>query len=108
MTSIYVGNLSHTATEDDLRNAFAAFGAVSNVTIIKDRETEVAKIVPIRERSLAFRVIPASRPSKGIDDMAGFRPTGVTPEEIERIFAETRADRIDEWLNLDKSTSTRR
>ena len=76
--------------------------------IIKDRETEVAKIVPIRERKLAFRVIPASRPSKGIDDMAGFRPTGVTPAEIERIFAETRADRIDEWLNLDTSTSTRR
>jgi prevent-host-death family protein len=76
--------------------------------IIKDRETEVAKIVPIRERKLAFRVIPASRPSKGIDDMAGFRPTGVTPEDIERIFAETRADRIDEWLNSDKSTSTRR
>ena len=76
--------------------------------IIKDRETEVAKIVPIRERTLAFRVIPASRPSKGIDDMAGFRPTGVTPEEIGRILAETRADRIDEWLNLDKSTSTRR
>jgi cold-inducible RNA-binding protein len=39
MTSIYVGNLSHSATEDDLRNAFAAFGTVSNVTIIKDRET---------------------------------------------------------------------
>jgi RNA recognition motif-containing protein len=39
MTSIYVGNLSHGATEDDLRNAFAAFGTVSNVTIIKDRET---------------------------------------------------------------------
>ena len=39
MTSIYVGNLSHSATEDDVRNAFAAFGAVSNVTIIKDRET---------------------------------------------------------------------
>jgi prevent-host-death family protein len=76
--------------------------------IIKDRETEVAKIVPIRERPLAFRIIPASRPSKGIDDMAGFRPTGVTPEEVERIFAETRADRIDEWLNLDTSTSTRR
>lgn len=76
--------------------------------IIKDRETEVAKIVPIRERKLPFRVIPASRPSKGIDDMVGFRPTAVTPEEIERILAETRADRIDEWLNLDTSTSTRR
>jgi cold-inducible RNA-binding protein len=39
MTSIYVGNLSHGATEDDLRNAFGQFGTVSNVTIIKDRET---------------------------------------------------------------------
>jgi RNA recognition motif-containing protein len=39
MTSIYVGNLSHSATEDDLRNAFGEFGAVSNVSIIKDRET---------------------------------------------------------------------
>jgi prevent-host-death family protein len=76
--------------------------------IIKDRETEIARIVPIRERKSAFQIIPASRPSKGIDDMAGFRPTGVTPEEIERIFAETRADRIDEWLNSDTSTSTRR
>jgi prevent-host-death family protein len=76
--------------------------------VIKDRETEVAKIVPIRERKLPFQVIPASRPSMGIDDFAGFRPTGVTPEEIERIFAETRADRIDEWLNSDTSTSTRR
>jgi prevent-host-death family protein len=76
--------------------------------IIKDRETEVAKMVPIRERMPVFQVIPASRPSKGIDDLAGFRPTGVTPEEIERIFAETRADGIDEWLNLGKSTSTRR
>jgi len=76
--------------------------------IIKDRETEVAKMVPIRERMPVFQVIPASRPSKGIDDLAGFRPTGVTPEEIDRIFAETRADRIDEWLNLGKCTSTRR
>lgn len=39
MTSIYVGNLSHGASEDDLRNAFGEFGEVSNVTIIKDRET---------------------------------------------------------------------
>ncbi|MCC6125921.1 MAG: RNA-binding protein [Pirellulales bacterium] len=39
MTSIYVGNLSHNATENDLRDAFGQFGAVANVTIIKDRET---------------------------------------------------------------------
>ena len=39
MTSIYVGNLAHTATEDDLRTAFAAYGTVSNVSIVKDRDT---------------------------------------------------------------------
>jgi cold-inducible RNA-binding protein len=39
MTSIYVGNLSHTATEEDLREAFAQYGKVSTVSIVKDRET---------------------------------------------------------------------
>jgi len=35
--NIYVGNLSRDATEDDLRQAFEAFGEVSNINIIKDR-----------------------------------------------------------------------
>jgi RNA recognition motif-containing protein len=39
MKSIYVGNLAHTATEEDLRQAFAQYGTVSAVNIIKDRET---------------------------------------------------------------------
>lgn len=39
MTSIYVGNLSYDATEEDLREAFAQFGEVSAVNIITDRET---------------------------------------------------------------------
>jgi RNA recognition motif-containing protein len=39
MTSIYVGNLSYTASEDDLREAFAQYGKVSTVSIVKDRDT---------------------------------------------------------------------
>jgi RNA recognition motif-containing protein len=39
MTSIYVGNLSHTATEDEVREAFSQYGKVSTVSIVKDRET---------------------------------------------------------------------
>jgi RNA recognition motif-containing protein len=39
MASIYVGNLSHTATEDDLLQAFGQHGTVTKVTILKDRET---------------------------------------------------------------------
>ena len=35
--NIYVGNLSHDATEDDVRQAFEAFGEVASVNIIKDK-----------------------------------------------------------------------
>jgi cold-inducible RNA-binding protein len=37
--NIYVGNLPFTVSEDEVREAFAAFGTVSSVAIIKDRET---------------------------------------------------------------------
>jgi RNA recognition motif-containing protein len=35
--NIYVGNLSHQLTEDELQTAFAAFGRVQSVTIIRDK-----------------------------------------------------------------------
>jgi RNA recognition motif-containing protein len=41
--NIYVGNLSYQATEDDLRQAFEAFGEVSSVSIVKDRDTGRSK-----------------------------------------------------------------
>ncbi len=47
MTNIYVGNLSFNATEDDIQQAFAEFGEVSSVNVIKDRETG-------RSRGFAF------------------------------------------------------
>jgi RNA recognition motif-containing protein len=39
MTSIYVGNLPFSATEDDVRNLFESHGAVNSVKLITDRET---------------------------------------------------------------------
>jgi cold-inducible RNA-binding protein len=53
MTSVFVGNLSHTATEDHLRQAFSEFGSVSAVNIVKDRETG-------RPRGFAFVEMPDS------------------------------------------------
>ena len=35
--NIYVGNLSHSATEENIRQAFEPFGEVSSVTIVKDK-----------------------------------------------------------------------
>jgi len=37
--NIYVGNLLREATEDDVRQAFEAFGQVTSVKIITDRYT---------------------------------------------------------------------
>ena len=36
---IYVGNLPFSATEDEVREMFEEFGAVSSVSLITDRET---------------------------------------------------------------------
>jgi RNA recognition motif-containing protein len=41
--NIYVGNLSFKAAENDLRQAFAAFGAVTSVAIIKDQVTSKSR-----------------------------------------------------------------
>ncbi len=37
--NVYVGNLSRQVTEEDLRQAFEAFGKVESVNIIKDKFT---------------------------------------------------------------------
>jgi RNA recognition motif-containing protein len=39
MKRLYVGNLSFDSTEDDVRNAFSAFGEVSSVHMVTDRDT---------------------------------------------------------------------
>ena len=37
--NIYVGNLSYGMSENELRDAFSAYGEVSSVKILMDRET---------------------------------------------------------------------
>ncbi len=37
--NIFVGNLAHASSEDDLRKEFEAFGVVSKVSILKDKFT---------------------------------------------------------------------
>lgn len=47
IVTIYVGNLSFQATEEDLREVFAEYGTVSRVSLPTDRETG-------RKRGFAF------------------------------------------------------
>ena len=39
MKNIYVGNIPWSATDEQLRELFAAFGSVSSARVITDRET---------------------------------------------------------------------
>lgn len=39
MKSIYVGNLPFSATEDEVRSLFEAYGEVASVKLISDRDT---------------------------------------------------------------------
>ena len=41
--NIYVGNLPYSASEDELRTAFAAFGEVTSVNLISDKFTGQSK-----------------------------------------------------------------
>jgi len=41
--NIYVGNLSYTVTEEDLRQAFGNFGQVTSASIIKDQSSGRSK-----------------------------------------------------------------
>jgi RNA recognition motif-containing protein len=42
-SKLYVGNLSYSTTEDDLRTLFAEAGTVSSVALIKDRDSGQSK-----------------------------------------------------------------
>ncbi|MCC5868872.1 MAG: RNA-binding protein [Gammaproteobacteria bacterium] len=63
--NIYVGNLPYNATEDELRQAFEAFGQVSSVKIIMDRDTG-------RSKGFGFVEMPtASEGSQAIGSLNG-------------------------------------
>lgn len=63
--NIYVGNLAYSTGEEDLRQAFSAFGEVSSVSIIKDKFTG-------NSRGFAFVEMPNNREGQAaIEGMNG-------------------------------------
>jgi RNA recognition motif-containing protein len=65
MTNIFVGNLAYQTTEGELEAAFAAYGAVERVTIIRDRDTG-------QPRGFAFvEMTNSAEAAKAIEAMNG-------------------------------------
>jgi RNA recognition motif-containing protein len=62
---IFVGNLSREVSDDELRQAFEAFGGVDSATVIKDKFTG-------QSRGFGFVEMPAAAEAKAaIDGMNG-------------------------------------
>src|ERR1700744_2367650 len=83
MTTIYVGNLPFTATEDEVRAIFERHGKVESVKLINDRETG-------RPRGFAFVDMSASDAQTAIQQTNGFQ-TGGRPLRVNE--AQGRAPR---------------
>ena len=50
-SKLYIGNLSYSTTEDDLRNLFSQAGTVASVALIKDRDSGQSKGIAFVEMS---------------------------------------------------------
>jgi RNA recognition motif-containing protein len=69
MTTIYVGNLPFTATEDEVRQLFERHGKVESVKLINDRETG-------RPRGFGFVEMSASEAQNAIQQTNGYQMGG--------------------------------
>jgi RNA recognition motif-containing protein len=69
MTTIYVGNLPFSATEDEVRSLFEKHGKVESVKLINDRETG-------RPRGFCFVEMSSSDAQTAIAQMNGFNMGG--------------------------------
>ena len=82
--NIYVGNLAYSVTDDELREAFSAFGEVSRASVIMDRDTG-------RSKGFGFVEMPdntqAENAIKGLND----QPIGGRPVRVNE--ARPREDR---------------
>ena len=64
MITMYVGNLSFSATEDEIRDLFAQYGTVGAVRLITDRETG-------RPRGFGFVEMEREPALKAIESLDG-------------------------------------
>ena len=75
--NIFVGNMSREVTEDDLREAFEAFGQVTSLEVIKDKHTGDSK-------GFAFIEMPAKAEARAAIagmDLQIMKGRGITVNE---------------------------
>ena len=85
--NIYVGNLSFDMTEDDLREAFKAYGEVSSTNIIKDKYSGQSK---------GFGFVEMSNDQNALAAIEGLNDTELKGRKISVNKAKPRTERRDD------------
>ncbi len=82
--NIYAGNLPYSVTEDDLREAFAAFGEVANVQLITDKFSGQSK---------GFGFVEMPNNSEADEAIKGLNDTSLKGRDIKVNQAKPRGER---------------
>lgn len=82
--NIYVGNLPYSATEDDLREAFAAFGEVTKVQLITDKFSGESK---------GFGFVEMANNNEADEAIKGLNDTSLKGRDIKVNQAKPRGER---------------
>ena len=82
--NIYVGNLAYSVTDDELREAFSAFGEVSRASVIMDRDTG-------RSKGFGFVEMPDDTQAEAAIKELNEQPIGGRPIRVNE--ARPREDR---------------
>jgi len=84
MKNLYVGNLPHSTTEDELRNLFQAHGTVERVSMVTDRETG---------RSLGFAFVEMTDAGEAEKAIAALNGTELGGRTLKINEAKPKTDR---------------
>jgi cold-inducible RNA-binding protein len=90
---IYVGNLAHEVTEDELEQEFAAFGEVTSVNIVTDRYTG---------RPRGFGFVEMAKVSEGQAAIAGLNGKMLKERTLNVSEARPRSDNRGAKFNRDR------
>ncbi len=85
MKNIFVGNLSFQTTEGDLRSAFEAYGTVSRVSVMTDRDTG---------RSRGFGFVEMNNDQEGDNAIAALNGSEIDGRTLNVTVARPRPERV--------------
>jgi len=98
-SKLYVGNLSYSTTEDDLRALFEQAGTVASVAVIKDRDSG---------RSKGFGFVEMSNQAEAQKAISQFNGFSLHDRELKVSIARPREDSGRGGYGSQRSGSNRR